>query len=76
MLIREATDADVSEIARLLREADDARVVSPAGVLYMRRTRPERARRLDLVAEVDGAVVVTGVSGLNISTATEGAAWA
>jgi RimJ/RimL family protein N-acetyltransferase len=76
VLIRETTDADVSEIARLLLEADDARVVSPAGVLHMRRTRPERGRMLDLVAEIDGAVVATGVSGLNISTTTEGAAWA
>jgi RimJ/RimL family protein N-acetyltransferase/N-acetylglutamate synthase-like GNAT family acetyltransferase len=76
VLIRGATDADVSEIARLLLEADDARVVSPAGVLHMRRTRPERARMLDLVAESGGAVVATGASGLNLSTKTEGAAWA
>src|SRR5205085_7242902 len=76
VLIREATDADVSEIARLLLEADDARVVSPAGILHMRRTRPERGRMLDLVAEIDGAVVATGASALNISTTTEGAAWA
>ena len=76
MLIREATDADVPAIARLLLEADDARVVSPAGILYMHRTRPERGRTLDLVAEINGAVVATGASGLNISTTTEGAAWA
>jgi RimJ/RimL family protein N-acetyltransferase/N-acetylglutamate synthase-like GNAT family acetyltransferase len=76
VLIREATDADVSAIARLLLEADDARVASPAGILHMRRTRPERGRMLDLVAEIDGAVVATGTSGLNISTTTEGAAWA
>ena len=76
MLIREATDADVSAIARLLLEADDARVASPAGILHMRRTRPERGRMLDLVAEINGAVVATGASGLNISTTTEGAAWA
>jgi GNAT superfamily N-acetyltransferase len=76
VLIREATDADVSAIARLLLEADDARVTSPAGILHMRRTRPERGRMLDLVAEINGAVVATGVSGFNISTTTEGAAWA
>jgi N-acetylglutamate synthase-like GNAT family acetyltransferase len=74
--IREATDADVEAIARLILEADDARVASPAGVLHMRRTRPERGRMLDLVAEIDGTVVATGVCGLNISTTTEGAAWA
>jgi RimJ/RimL family protein N-acetyltransferase/N-acetylglutamate synthase-like GNAT family acetyltransferase len=76
VLIREATDADVSAIARLLLEADDARVASPAGVLHMRRTRPERGRMLDLVAEINGALVATGACGLNISTTTEGAAWA
>lgn len=75
MLIREATDADVSEVARLLLEADDARVVSPAGVLHMRQTQPVRGRALDLVAEVDGAVVAKGTAGLNLSTTTEGAAW-
>ena len=76
VLIREATDADVPAIARLLLEADDARVVSAAGILYMLRTRPARGRTLDLVAEINGAVVATGASGLNISTTTEGAAWA
>jgi RimJ/RimL family protein N-acetyltransferase/N-acetylglutamate synthase-like GNAT family acetyltransferase len=76
VLIRAATDADVSAIARLLLEADDARVVSPDGVLHMRRSRPERMRMLDLVAEIDGTVVATGVAGLNISTTTKGAAWA
>jgi GNAT superfamily N-acetyltransferase len=76
VLVREASDADVTEIARLRLEADDARVLSAAGVLYMRRTQPERARMLVLVAEIDGAVVATGASGLNISTTTEGASWA
>jgi GNAT superfamily N-acetyltransferase len=76
VLIREATDADDLAIARLLLEADDARVVSPAGLSHMRRTRPERLRMLDLVVEVDGAVVAAGAAGLNISTTTEGAAWA
>jgi GNAT superfamily N-acetyltransferase len=76
VLIREATDADVPAIARLLFEADDARVVSPAGVLHMRRTRPERGRMIDLVAEIDDAVVAAGACGLNVSTKTKGAAWA
>src|SRR4051812_624239 len=74
--IRGATDADVSEIARLLQEADDARVVSPAAVLHRRRTQPKRGRMLDLVAEIDGAVVGIGSCGLDISTTIEGAAWA
>jgi GNAT superfamily N-acetyltransferase len=76
VLIRDGTDADAPAVARLLLDADDARVVSPAGIVHMRRTRPERGRMIDLVAEVDGAVVATGAAGLNISTTTEGAAWA
>lgn len=76
MLIREATDADVPAMAQLLLEADDARVASPEGILHMRRTRPERARMIELVAEIDAAVVATGAAALNISTTTEGAAWA
>jgi len=76
MLIREATDADVSAIARLLLEADDTRVISAESVLHRRRTRPERGRMVDMVAETDGVVVASGAAGLNISTTTEGAAWA
>jgi N-acetylglutamate synthase-like GNAT family acetyltransferase len=75
-VIRESTDADVGAIAALSRAADDARVISAEGLLHMRRTRPERARHLELVAEADGAVVALGASGLNIWTTTEGASWA
>jgi RimJ/RimL family protein N-acetyltransferase/N-acetylglutamate synthase-like GNAT family acetyltransferase len=75
-VIRESTDADVEAIAALSRAADDARVISAEGLLHMRRTRPERARHLELVAEADGAVVALGASGLNIWTTTEGASWA
>jgi RimJ/RimL family protein N-acetyltransferase/N-acetylglutamate synthase-like GNAT family acetyltransferase len=76
VLIREATDDDLDTVAALYRAADDARVVSVEGIRHMRRTRPERARVLDLVAEVDGAVVAAGSAGLNTWTTTEGAAWA
>jgi RimJ/RimL family protein N-acetyltransferase/N-acetylglutamate synthase-like GNAT family acetyltransferase len=76
VLIREAADEDAPAIARLLLEADDARVISPATVLHMRRTQPERVRLLDLVADIEGAVVARGACGLNISTTTPGAAWA
>ena len=75
-MIREGIEADAPAMARLLIEADDARVISAAGIVHMRRTRPERGRMIDLVAEVDGEVVATGAAGLNISTTTEGAAWA
>jgi len=76
VLIREGAEPDSPAVARLLLEADDARVVSSAGIVHMRQTRPERGRMIDLVAEVDGEVVATGAAGLNISTTTEGAAWA
>ncbi len=76
MPIREATDDDLPAIAQLLLAADDTRVLSPASLLHRRRTQPERARMLDLVAEVDGLVVAAGACALNISTTTEGAAWA
>ena len=74
-MIREATDSDVEAFAALYRAADDARVLSTEGILHMRRTRPERARSLDLVAEADGAVVAAGSVGLNVWTSTEGASW-
>jgi RimJ/RimL family protein N-acetyltransferase len=74
--IRETNDDDVEALAALFRAADDARVVSTAGILHSRHTRPERAHILDVVAEVDGAVVGAGNAGLNVWTTTEGAAWA
>jgi RimJ/RimL family protein N-acetyltransferase len=76
MRIREGNDDDAEAVARLLLEADDTRVISAEGVLHRRRTRPERGRMIDLVAEIDDAVVAAGVAGLNISTTTEGAGWA
>jgi RimJ/RimL family protein N-acetyltransferase/N-acetylglutamate synthase-like GNAT family acetyltransferase len=76
VLIRDATDGDAETIARLFRAADDASVVSAAGIRHMRRTSPERAELLVLVAEADGAVVGVGSAGLNTWTTTEGAAWA
>jgi RimJ/RimL family protein N-acetyltransferase/N-acetylglutamate synthase-like GNAT family acetyltransferase len=76
VVIREATDDDVNALAALFQAADDARVISVEGIRHMRRTRPERARMLELVAEVDGAVVGIGSAGLNIWTTTEGASWA
>jgi RimJ/RimL family protein N-acetyltransferase len=74
--IRETEDRDADAVTRLLRAADDSRVTTVEGVLYRRRTRLPRARTLDLVAEIDGAVVACGNAGLDISTTTEGAGWA
>jgi GNAT superfamily N-acetyltransferase len=76
MVIRETTDDDLDAVVALNQAADDTRVISVEGLRHMRRTRPERARTLDLVAEVDGAVVGLAVAGLNIWTTTEGASWA
>jgi len=75
-VIRETTDEETEAVAALLRAADDARVVSAAGLLHGRRTQPERVRLLELVAEADGQVVAAGHAGLNTWTSTEGAAWA
>jgi RimJ/RimL family protein N-acetyltransferase len=74
--IRAAEDRDDEAIAQLWLAADDARVISPDGVRHRRRTTPERARMVALVAEADGAVVAVGTASLNTSTTTGGAAWA
>jgi RimJ/RimL family protein N-acetyltransferase len=74
--IRETEDRDSDAIAGLLNAADDSRVTLVEGVLYRRRTQLPRSRMLDLVAEIDGAVVACGTAGLDISTTTEGAGWA
>lgn len=74
--IREAEERDAEAFARLLREADDARVLTSEGVVYRQRSRLPRARIIDLVAEIDGTVVAVGSAGLNIATSTEGAGWA
>ena len=69
-------DGDLDAVAALLQSADDSRVVSHAGLVHWHATRPERARIVELVAEVDGEVVADGVAGLNTQTSTEGAGWA
>ena len=76
MEIRHAKDTDAEAIARLFIGADDARVVSADGIRHMHRTSPERARRVVLVADADGAVVAVGNAELETSTTTKGAAWA
>ena len=76
IVIRPAEDRDLGAVADLLQAADDARVVSAAGLAHSHATRPTRAQIAELVAELDGAVVAGGAAGLNTSTTTEGAAWA
>jgi RimJ/RimL family protein N-acetyltransferase/N-acetylglutamate synthase-like GNAT family acetyltransferase len=75
-VVRVADDGDLDAVVALLQAADDARVVSVDGLRHLRRTRPERAQIVELVAEWDGAVVATGIAGLNTQTTTEDAAWA
>ena len=76
LVIRSLEGRDLDAVASLLRSADDSRVVSHAGLVHRRATRPERARMLEVIAEFDGAVVADGVAGLNTQTSTEGAGWA
>ena len=74
-MIRPWEDGDLDTVAALLRAADDSRVLSAPGLRHSHATRPERAQILELVAELDGAVVAEGIAGLNSWTTTEGAAW-
>ena len=76
LVFRPSEDGDLDAVASLLQAADDSRVLSPAGLVHFRATQLERARILELVAEVDGAVVAAGRAGLNTDTTMEGAAWA
>jgi len=76
LVVRLAEDADVEDVAELLLAADDTRVRSVDGVRHWHRTRLERARIVELVAELEGAVVGMGHAGLDTSTSDEGAGWA
>jgi GNAT superfamily N-acetyltransferase len=73
--IRPAEDADAEAAAAILREVDDARVLSADALLHNRRTSPARDRVLQLVATVRREVVGVGAAGLNTSTSAPGAAW-
>src|SRR3954471_12023438 len=69
--LRDAGDEDTASVAELAREADDARVVSVEGLQHLRRTRPERARMRDLVAEDGGRIVAAGAAGIDIWAGAE-----
>ncbi|MGN6799627.1 MAG: GNAT family N-acetyltransferase [Gaiellaceae bacterium] len=75
MEIRPAEDTDAEAVAAILREADDARVLSAAGWLHRRRAASPRQRILNLVAIDGGEVVAIGAAGLDTWTSTPGAAW-
>lgn len=73
--IRRAEDTDAEAACAILREADDARVLSEAGWLHQRRTAPAREKVLELVAADGGEIVGYGACGLNTWTSTPGAGW-
>jgi RimJ/RimL family protein N-acetyltransferase len=75
VLIRPAEDADAEAVAAILREVDDARVLSAEAWLHSRRTSSPRERILHLVADAPGDVIGVGAAGLNLWTSTPGAAW-
>jgi GNAT superfamily N-acetyltransferase len=75
LLIRPQEERDAAAGAALRREADDTEVISEAGWLSSFRRSTPRLRRLALAAELDGAVVAMGRTGLNTATTTAGAAW-
>src|SRR3954470_22954350 len=64
--LREATNEDTPRVAGLVREADDTRVISVESLQHMRKTQPERAKMLDLVADDAGEVVAAGAAGIDI----------
>jgi RimJ/RimL family protein N-acetyltransferase len=66
----------VPAVVELLCRADDTRLLTPESLRHEWRTRPERARALDLVAEEGGRVVACGHAGLNTWTSDAGASWA
>lgn len=73
--IRAAEDLHVPAMVAIVCEADDARVFSAASLRHMRRTRPERAHALELVAVDGDRVVAAGTAALDLH-AEPGAAWA
>jgi GNAT superfamily N-acetyltransferase len=76
MEIRPTQDQDISTVVALMREADDARVLSEEHVRHMRSTSLERAHLVEFVTVDDGRIVACGAAALNIWTSAPGAAWA
>jgi RimJ/RimL family protein N-acetyltransferase len=76
LVLRLAEDRDLDDVAGLLRAADDSRVLSAESLRYWHRRRLERARIVDVVAELDDEVVGAGGAGLDTGTSADGAGWA
>src|SRR3954453_24107144 len=75
-VIRPLGERDAEAATRILCEADDTRVLSPAAWLHRKRHRPEREHAVELGADFAGVLVGVGAGGLNTWTTTPGASWA
>jgi GNAT superfamily N-acetyltransferase len=75
MEIRPARDDDAEAAAAILREVDDARVLSSAAWLHERHTATERERRLQVVAVEGDAVVGLGSGALDTWTTASDKGW-
>jgi len=74
-MIRERRDDDDAAIAQIIREVAPAWVMSERGVRHRRLTTPERARRADWIAEVDGEVAGWASGGLETEIERDDVAW-
>src|SRR5690242_1636843 len=75
MEIRPAEDTDAEPVAAILREVDDARVLSAAAWLHVRRAASPERRVLQLVAADGDAIVGFGAAGLDKWTSIAGRGW-
>jgi GNAT superfamily N-acetyltransferase len=75
MELRPAQDADAEAVAAILREVDDARILSAAAWLHSRRTASPQQRLLQVVAADGDEVAGIGAAGLDTWTSVPGAAW-
>lgn len=75
MDIRPAEDTDAEQVAAILREVDDARILSAEAWLHIRRTASAKQRAVQLVAVEDEMILGIGAGGLDTWTSSPGAAW-
>ena len=75
MEIRPARDDDAEAATAILREVDDARVLSAAAWLHERRTASEREHRLQVVAVAGDAVVGLAAGALDTWTTASDKGW-
>jgi GNAT superfamily N-acetyltransferase len=75
MEIRPAADDDAEAASAILREVDDARVLSAAAWVHSRHTATPRERAMHFVVAEGGTIVAVGAGGLDTWTSRPGAAW-